>query len=61
MTIEALIPRVQASGADVPIYLMMMLPYLAALGVLVLANMRRNRGIDEPANLGQPYARQDRH
>jgi len=59
--IEALIPRVQASGADVPIYLMMMLPYLAALGVLVLANMRRNRGIDEPANLGQPYARQDRH
>lgn len=35
--IEALIPRVQATGAAVPIYLMMMLSYLATLGVLVLA------------------------
>ena len=59
--IEALVPRVQATGADVPIYLMMMLPYLATLGVLVVANMRRNRLTDEPANLGRPYARQDRH
>lgn len=59
--IEALVPRVQATGSDVPIYLMMMLPYLATLGVLVLTGLRGNRGSDEPASLGQPYARQDRH
>ena len=59
--IEALIPRVQATGADVPVYLMSMLPYLATLGVLVIANLRRDRRSEEPASLGQPYTRQDRH
>jgi simple sugar transport system permease protein len=59
--IEALIPRVQASGADVPIYLLMMLPYLATLGVLILAGLRGNRKSGEPGSLGSPYARQDRH
>ena len=59
--IEALVPRVQATGADVPIYLLMMLPYLATLGVLVLANLRGNRQSSEPASLGRPYTRQDRH
>lgn len=59
--IEALIPRVQATGADVPIYLMMMLPYLATLCVLVLANLGRNRISSEPGSLGSAYARQDRH
>ncbi len=59
--IEALIPRVQATGADVPIYLMMMMPYIATLGVLVLTSLTRNRRSDEPGSLGLPYTRQDRH
>src|SRR5690606_25032305 len=46
--IEAMIPRVQAVGAAVPVYLMTMLPYLATLAVLVLAALRRRRD-DEPA------------
>tara|TARA_X000000950_G_scaffold279264_2_gene371640 strand:- start:1590 stop:2513 length:924 start_codon:yes stop_codon:yes gene_type:complete len=59
--IEALIPRVQATGMDVPIYLMMMLPYLTTLGVLVVASKFDEKRSQEPANLGIPYARQDRH
>ena len=59
--IEALIPRVQATGADVPIYALMMLPYLATLGVLVIAGLSSRRGSDEPGSLGTPYNRQDRH
>lgn len=59
--IEALIPRVQALGADVPIYLMMMLPYLATLGVLVLVSARIRGVSNEPGSLGQAYARQERH
>lgn len=58
--IEAIIPRVQAVGGDVPVYLMTMLPYLATLFVLVVAAMRRRRD-DEPAALGRVYLRQDRH
>ena len=59
--IEALIPRVQATGMDVPIYLMMMLPYLTTLGVLVVASKFDEKRSQEPANLGISYARQDRH
>jgi len=59
--VEALIPRVQVTGMDVPIYLMMMLPYLTTLGVLVVASKFDEKRSQEPANLGIPYARQDRH
>ena len=59
--IEALIPRVQATGADVPIYMLMMLPYLATLGVLILASLTSRRSSDEPGSLGIAYSRQDRH
>jgi len=59
--IEALIPRIQATGADVPIYALMMLPYLATLGVLVVASLSSRRSSDEPGSLGTPYNRQDRH
>ena len=59
--VEALIPRVQVTGVDVPIYLMMMLPYLTTLGVLVVASKFDKKRSPEPANLGIPYARQDRH
>jgi simple sugar transport system permease protein len=58
--IEALIPRIQTTGIDVPIYLMMMLPYIATLGVLIFASLNRTRRTDEPGSLGIPYARQDR-
>ena len=58
--IEALIPRIQITGIDVPIYLMMMLPYIATLGVLIFASLNRFRRTDEPGSLGTPYARQDR-
>jgi len=58
--IEAVIPRMQAVGGTVPVYLMTMLPYLATLAVLIIAGLRRRRD-DEPAALGQPYLRQDRH
>ena len=59
--IEALIPRIQATGADVPIYSLMMLPYLATLGVLVAASLSTKQRTDEPGSLGTPYNRQDRH
>ena len=59
--IEALIPRVQATGADVPIYLLMMLPYLATLAVLIIASITHGRDSDEPGSLGIAYSRQDRH
>ncbi len=59
--IEALIPRIQATGADVPIYTLMMLPYLATLGVLIAASLSKKVKSDEPGSLGTPYNRQDRH
>ena len=59
--IEALVPRVLATGADVPIYALMMLPYLATLGVLVAASLSNRKSSSEPGNLGIPYNRQDRH
>ncbi len=59
--IEALIPRIQATGADVPIYTLMMLPYLATLGVLVVAGLSSRRISEEPGSLGTSYNRQDRH
>jgi len=52
---------VQATGADVPVYLMMMMPYLATLIVLILAGLNGRVRSDEPAALGRPYSRQDRH
>lgn len=58
--IEAVIPRMQAIGGDVPVYLMTMLPYLTTLAVLIVAGLRRRRD-DEPAALGRIYLRQDRH
>ncbi len=59
--IEAVVPRLQASGEDVPVYLLTMLPYIATLGVLVVAGLRHRRNDDEPAALGRVYLRQDRH
>lgn len=57
---DALTPRLQAVGADVPAYVMMMLPYALTIAVLVVpALLRRGRGA-EPAALGLAFIRQDR-
>lgn len=58
---DALVPRLQAVGANVPTYLMMMLPYALTLAVLVIASTGRNRRSSEPAHLGAVYLRQDKH
>lgn len=57
--IEALIPRVLASGAEVPQYFVLMTPYLATLAVLVIAALRRH-DLGAPRALGTPFVREDR-
>ncbi|MEO1679484.1 MAG: ABC transporter permease [Pseudomonadota bacterium] len=57
---EALIPRLQTLGLDVPVYILSMTPYVLTIAVLVLfARPGRLRG-NEPGALGRPYIRQDR-
>lgn len=58
--IEALIPRVAATGADVPRYFLQMTPYLATLAVMVWAAMRGSDRWAQPAALGQHHVREDR-
>ncbi len=57
---DALIPRLQAIGADIPVYLAMTLPYLLTLAVLVATSLTGRRS-GEPAFLGRVYLRQDKH
>lgn len=57
---DALVPRLQAVGADIPVYLMMTLPYLLTLLVLVIGSISGRRS-GEPAFLGRIYLRQDKH
>jgi simple sugar transport system permease protein len=58
---EALIPRLQAIGADLPIYLVMMLPYVLTLFVLIAPAIFRRSLSAQPASLGDVYLRQDPH
>ena len=58
---EALSPRLLATGADVPVYLMMMLPYVVTLAVLVGLAVLRRDSVSGPDALGLSYLRQDRH
>lgn len=57
---DALTPRLQAIGADVPAYLMMMMPYLLTIAVLAVPALLRRGRSAEPAGLGLPFLRQDR-
>lgn len=57
---DALVPRLQAIGADIPVYLTMTLPYLVTLAVLTLSSVG-GRTSREPAFLGRFYLRQDKH
>lgn len=59
--IEALIPRVQAAGWDVPQYYMFMLPYLATLAVLIYVGATSKDRSGAPEALGLPFIREDRH
>ena len=59
-SIEALIPRLKATGVPIPQYYLEMTPYLATLAVLIYAAIRMQGGQDAPKSLGTPYVRQDR-
>lgn len=59
--IEALIPKLAASGVQLPQYLLLMTPYVATLGVMIwVAVAKRNAPSDEPGALGVPYVREER-
>ncbi|MCW5623459.1 MAG: ABC transporter permease [Burkholderiales bacterium] len=58
--VEALLPRLQAVGVDMPVYLGAMLPYALTIAVLIAAGVSRVGATAEPASLGLPYIRQDR-
>ena len=58
---EALIPRLQAIGADIPVYLMLALPYVLTLAVLILPAIFFKLPSVSPTMLGLDYLRQDRH
>ena len=57
---EALIPRIQAVGVDVPIYLVGMLPYVLTLAVLIIPTILRGEKSPAPSSLVLIYLRQDR-
>jgi len=57
---EALIPRLQAVGVGVPVYLLSMLPYLLTIAILVLVALLRPGRQGEPGHLARHYIRQDR-
>ncbi|MBV6656374.1 MAG: ABC transporter permease [Devosiaceae bacterium] len=58
--IEALIPRIAATGADVPRYFLQMTPYLATLIVMIWSATRARSGWAQPGALGTHYVREDR-
>lgn len=57
---DAIVPRLQAIGADIPVYLTMTMPYWLTLAVLVLSSIG-GRASGEPSFLGKIYLRQDKH
>lgn len=57
---EALIPRLQAMGVEVPVYLLSMLPYALTIAVLVAMTFSKRARQAEPGFLGRAYIRQDR-
>jgi ABC-type uncharacterized transport system permease subunit len=60
-SIESAMPRIAAAGIKVPQYFMLMLPYLATLGVMIwVAWKKRGGATDEPGALSQPYVREER-
>jgi len=58
--IEALIPRVAATGFQVPQYFLLMTPYFATLGVMVWSAMRLKNDWSQPGSLGKHHIREER-
>ncbi|WMS44724.1 ABC transporter permease [Acuticoccus sp. MNP-M23] len=57
---DALIPRLQATGVDVPVYILSMTPYVLTIVLLVVVALAGGRRSAEPGFLGRAYLRQDR-
>ena len=57
---DALIPRLQAIGVDIPVYILSMTPYALTIALLVATAVLGRGRRDEPGFLGRPYVRQDR-
>lgn len=58
--IEALIPRVNAAGWDVPQYFLQMTPYLATLAVMIWTATKGAGRWAQPAALGRHHIREER-
>jgi general nucleoside transport system permease protein len=58
--VEALIPRIAATGIRLPQYFMLMTPYVATLAVMIWVALDKRSGSDEPAALGLPHVREER-
>ncbi|MGE0241689.1 MAG: ABC transporter permease [Parvibaculaceae bacterium] len=59
--IETFVPQVAAAGVDIPQYLVMALPYAVTLLVMAATGLGAFRSSGEPAALGRPYVREERH
>lgn len=59
--VEAAIPRLAAVGLQVPQYFVLMSPYVATLAVMVWSRLKKRAGGTQPAALGEPYVREERH
>lgn len=58
--IEALIPRMAAIGLQLPQYFVLMLPYVATLGVMIWTSLASDRRSGQPSALGKPFVREER-
>jgi general nucleoside transport system permease protein len=58
--VEALVPRIAATGVRLPQYFMLMTPYIATLGVMIWVALDKRTTSDEPAALGLPHVREER-
>ena len=58
--VEALLPRIAATGVRLPQYIMLMTPYLATLAVMIWVALGKRAGLDEPGALGLPHVREER-
>lgn len=59
--IEALVPRLAATGVQLPQYFVLMLPYVVTLAVMVWSNLSKGGRPGAPLVLGRPYLREERH
>ncbi|MEM6663117.1 MAG: ABC transporter permease [Pseudomonadota bacterium] len=57
---EALIPRLQALGLELPVYFLSMTPYVLTIAVLLVISFSTRAKQAEPGFLGRAYIRQDR-